>query len=295
MTNEQANQLEYPFQTNKIKWRISHKTQDNKSGLAVPYVNSRDVQSRLNDVLGKENWENKFMAIPSNGKDTTTYICEISIYYPDLDRWITKSDGAGSTEYEPVKGGLSESFKRAASMWGIGFYLYSFEGVWVNIKPKGKSFVIIKSEFSKLNKAYNDMIKVYLDGGARPGTSLAKQQFSARQPLSNQNVPIPNRRTSEVQKQSVETGQGQIASGPVAADQKTKILKYRITDAKTTRGGSGPQTFVSLQGNDGSAFTGYIKGDSVKTGQILMDLQVSKLHDDIAGNYNIINSYKIAA
>jgi hypothetical protein len=38
--------------------------------------------------------------------------------------WISKEDGADSPEREPVKGALSNAFKRACAVWGIGEHLY---------------------------------------------------------------------------------------------------------------------------------------------------------------------------
>jgi hypothetical protein len=45
-------------------------------------------------------------------------------------RWIEKSDGAGDTDVEGEKGGISDAFKRAAVKWGVGRYLYDVEPVW---------------------------------------------------------------------------------------------------------------------------------------------------------------------
>lgn len=49
-------------------------------------------------------------------------------------------DGAEDSDIEPIKGGLSDSMKRAANQWGIGRVLYSMDTVWVNVEKKGKSF-----------------------------------------------------------------------------------------------------------------------------------------------------------
>ena len=61
-------------------------------------------------------------------------ICTLSI--ADMDNqgktvWIAKSDGAGSTDVEGDKGGISDAFKRAAVKWGIGRYLYDLDAPWV--------------------------------------------------------------------------------------------------------------------------------------------------------------------
>ena len=134
MTEKQAKLLAYPFTADEIEWRVLLTTKDKSKGQVAAYIDSRAIQKRLDDVLGRENWKNHFITMPGNSNSTTAHICEISIYYPDRQEWITKSDGAGSTDIEPIKGGLSNAFKRAASIWNIGRYLYELPGLWVALK-----------------------------------------------------------------------------------------------------------------------------------------------------------------
>ena len=49
-------------------------------------------------------------------------VCELSLKINGV--WITKTDGAGDTNIEGEKGGLSDAFKRAAVKFGVGRYLY---------------------------------------------------------------------------------------------------------------------------------------------------------------------------
>jgi hypothetical protein len=49
--------------------------------------------------------------------------------------WVTKWDGAPSTDIEAVKGGLSNAMKRAGVQWGIGRYLYNLESNFVTLNP----------------------------------------------------------------------------------------------------------------------------------------------------------------
>ena len=113
MTNEQAAALQYPFTANEIEWRVLHTTKDKSKGQVAAYVDSRAIQDRLDAVLGRENWQNRFCTVQGKDNASTTQVCELSIYYPDRGEWITKSNGAGNTDIEPVKGGLSNAFKRA--------------------------------------------------------------------------------------------------------------------------------------------------------------------------------------
>jgi|GEM_PF-413037 len=153
MTNEQFELLKKPFPPNAIQWRIATSGKTGK-GLAVPYLDSRAIQNRLDEVIGRENWQNSFdmrMLMKDNA-----FVCTISIFDEKRGEWISKSNGAGSSDIEPIKGGFSDAFKRAASMWNIGRYLYEFEGVWVAMDERK---AIAVSEFPKLEKVYNETVK----------------------------------------------------------------------------------------------------------------------------------------
>jgi hypothetical protein len=63
---------------------------------------------------------------------------------------VVKSNGAGDTDVEGPKGALSDAFKRAAVLWGIGRYLYSLDSPWVALEARGRSYVIAKSELPRL-------------------------------------------------------------------------------------------------------------------------------------------------
>ena len=83
MTEKQAKLLAYPFTADEIEWRVLLTTKDKSKGLVAAYIDSRAIQKRLDDVLGRENWKNHFITMPGNSNSTTAHICEISIYYPE--------------------------------------------------------------------------------------------------------------------------------------------------------------------------------------------------------------------
>lgn len=118
------------FPADAVSWRVGSTTQDKSKGLALAYIDSRDVQGRLDDVVGIDNWQDEY-AETSSG----ILICRLSIRING--HWVTKSDGAGKTDVEAEKGQVSDAFKRAAVKWGIGRYLYSLDSPWVKLE-KGK-------------------------------------------------------------------------------------------------------------------------------------------------------------
>ncbi|MFQ6978538.1 MAG: Rad52/Rad22 family DNA repair protein [Oscillibacter sp.] len=75
-------------------------------------MTNRAIQNRLDEVCGPENWYNDFKPWHSNGKKEAQ-LCGIAIFFEGRG-FITKWDGAEDSDIEAVKGGLSDSMKRAA-------------------------------------------------------------------------------------------------------------------------------------------------------------------------------------
>ena len=112
-------ELTRPFDMAKIKWRIGARTKDKSKGIALAYIDARDVMKRLDEVAGWENWQATY---PREGT------CELSLFVND--RWIVKANCAGETQVEAEKGQASDAFKRAAVLFGIGRYLYYMPNTW---------------------------------------------------------------------------------------------------------------------------------------------------------------------
>lgn len=127
-------QLKNPFDAKFVKWRVGATNADKTKGIALAYVDSREVMKRLDEVCGIGNWQSKYLPLDGG------FVCEISIKIDG--EWITRSNAAGYTHVEPIKGGASDAFKRAASTWGVGRYLYYLPNVWVPIAAAGKSYTL---------------------------------------------------------------------------------------------------------------------------------------------------------
>ena len=133
-TTDAWEQLRAPFVDQDVEWRVqmSGATQRGPWAIVVPYVTSRAIQDRLDEVFGPECWRNEFREGPAGG-----VICRIEVRYGNA--WIGKEDGAENTDIEKVKGGLSGALKRAAVLWGIGRYLYRINDTqFATIKAHGK-------------------------------------------------------------------------------------------------------------------------------------------------------------
>ena len=153
--------LSAPFSSGDIEWRVSATNRDKTKGLAVAYVTNRAIQNRLDDTVGVDGWYNEFVP----WKNGAAQLCGISICFADRDVWLTKYDGADDSDIEAVKGGLSDSMKRAAVEWGIGRYLYGMPQIWVEIYQRGKGFAIAEQEYPRLNQAHEDWVRGLTGGG----------------------------------------------------------------------------------------------------------------------------------
>jgi len=116
-------ELSAPFPPEAISWRAQQLTQSGDKALALAYIDARDVMRRLDSVVGPENWQDSYVETVKG-----RVICTLSIRVDGS--WVSKSDGAGDTDVEGEKGGLSDAFKRAAVKWGVGRYLYEVEPVY---------------------------------------------------------------------------------------------------------------------------------------------------------------------
>ena len=161
--NEQSimERLTAPFPASEIEWRLQRSGEYNGTlkGYAVPYIDARAIAARLDEVFGMWGWQDSYAPwhVIENG-NIVSQLCTIYIYCEVRNEWIPKCDGAENSDIEPIKGGLSDAFKRAAVKWGVGRYLYQMSGVWVEAEKKGKSTVIKDSENARLEKIYNETV-----------------------------------------------------------------------------------------------------------------------------------------
>ena len=104
MWNEICGALKEPFTARQLSWRSGG------GGKQLAYINARDLMKRLDDVVGPENWQDRYEEC--HGR----LVCYLSI--------------------EGEKGGMSDAFKRAGVKFGVGRYLYYLKGASPSNMPK---------------------------------------------------------------------------------------------------------------------------------------------------------------
>lgn len=129
--------LAAPFPPNAIGWKPQ--TVKENRALAVAYIDARDVQNRLDQAVGPENWWADYQIL-GNGERV---ICRLTLRVDG--REVTKTDVGGESDQpdggDRLKAAFSDSLKRAAVQWGVGRYLYYLPSVWCDFDPKSRQIV----------------------------------------------------------------------------------------------------------------------------------------------------------
>ena len=238
-------------------------------GSSVPYVTNRAIQNRLDEVVGPENWYNDFKPWHGDGKKGAQ-ICGISIFFEGRG-FITKWDGAEDSDIEPVKGGLSDSMKRAAVQWGIGRILYNMGAVFVDVEKKGASWIIKDGQQPKLDKAYLDMLAKLGQtcvpaGGIRPQAAAPAEG--------------PGSKTS--------------APAPAGNTRTPPAYEYIVRTMEVQKGMKSTSTLVALESADGKIIKAFARGEhpNLTPGVALTAVKLTARRQDTVVFY-VLETYQI--
>src|SRR5262245_19726442 len=134
--NAIAQALATPFDPAEVKFKPQ--TVSGNRALAVPFVDARVIQDRLDDVLGVMGWQDSYECLPDGA-----VVCRLRIRLGA--EWITKEDVGGQSEQpdegDRRKAAFSDALKRAAVKFGIGRYLYRLKPQWVDYDPQKRQIV----------------------------------------------------------------------------------------------------------------------------------------------------------
>ena len=154
--------LKEPFPPDVVSWRVGSMNKEKTKGMALAYIDARDVMNRLDEVCGPAGWMDRY---EFHGTRT---ICYLSIRIPTTanpdGEWITKGDGAGDSDVEAEKGSISDSFKRAAVKWGIGRYLYDLPSPWVAV-----------NQYKQIEESERPKLRALLAKDAKPTPAPPRQ------------------------------------------------------------------------------------------------------------------------
>ncbi len=134
--------LEVPFDPSLIEWRVVTVSEDGTRGQIMPYADPRAYTDRLNELFTPSGWTRKYTVHTSTNFERSYdkkmvakvfVTCDLTIHgigshSATGEEWADDDNAGTSAE--------AQAFKRACSCFGLGRYLYSFGGIWVNLDER---------------------------------------------------------------------------------------------------------------------------------------------------------------
>ena len=139
--NKLISELEVPFSSDQVRWRVTNTTNDKKRGQSVPYADSRAYTDRLNALFTPQGWTREYNVQTMtnitrvkkgesllSGKvlvTCTVVILGVGSHSGTGEEWADDDNGITSAD--------AQAFKRACSCFGLGRYFYDIQAVWVDL------------------------------------------------------------------------------------------------------------------------------------------------------------------
>ena len=134
-------ELEVPFSSKQVQWRVTNTARDRKRGQVVPYADPRAYADRLNALFTPQGWTREYRVETLgninrikggesivSGKILVT--CTVTI----IGLWSHSGTGEEwADDSNAMTAADAQAFKRACSCFGLGRYLYEFHGSWVDL------------------------------------------------------------------------------------------------------------------------------------------------------------------
>src|SRR6201997_4889713 len=131
--------LAEPFELSEIKWRVTHTNKDGRRGALIAFADPRAYTDRLNQLFTPTAWTRSYEIstvssvtrmnrdkLIQTGKVLVTCTLTISglgCHSGSGEEWADEENAMTSAE--------AQAFKRSASCYGLGRYLYNFAEMWV--------------------------------------------------------------------------------------------------------------------------------------------------------------------
>jgi hypothetical protein len=134
----------------KYRWKLNSISKAKTKCNCVAYFDARDLEKRLDEVLGQENWKDEYYSV----KDTM--FCRLSINTEN--GWLSKSGAGERPKISGAKGEASDAFKLAGVKHGILRDVYDIQGQWLDYDPQKK----VPLDFSR-KPLYKDDLSIFLN------------------------------------------------------------------------------------------------------------------------------------
>ena len=173
----------------------------NKGGVAFRFVSVNEVIARLNDVLGVENWTFEVISCERSLEGGDNIIAHVRLSASINDKPLQR-DAYGGAEVKAKKNGglldlgndhkiaISDALKKAASMMGVGLYLYRSEEALEHeareeVNPEVQQlWENFTSLIAKFDKSQKDEIAVFWKDYAGDRAKPTRETASAEDPTA---------------------------------------------------------------------------------------------------------------
>ena len=136
--------LAVPFDASESEWRVMNTRKNGQPmrGQVAPYADQRAYTDRLNTLFTPAGWTRRYTIHTSANFERSRdqkivakvlVSCELTIFglgshSATGEEWADNDNAGTAAE--------AQAFKRACSCFGLGRYLYYFEGVWVDLNER---------------------------------------------------------------------------------------------------------------------------------------------------------------
>jgi hypothetical protein len=133
--------LAEPFDPAEIKWRVTHTNREGTRGAVIAYADPRAYTDRLNQLFTPTGWTRSFevstlSAITRTKRDKLIQTGKVLVTCKLTIAGLGTQSDCGeewADEENAMTSAQAQAFKRAASCYGLGRYLYNFKEMWVSL------------------------------------------------------------------------------------------------------------------------------------------------------------------
>jgi hypothetical protein len=137
-------QLAEPFNPSEIKWRVTHTTQDGSRGAVIAFADPRAYTDRLNQLFTPTGWTRSYeistvSSVTRMKKDKLIQTGKVLVTCTLTITGLGCHAGSGeewADEENAMTAAEAQAFKRAASCYGLGRYLYNLAEMWVPLNER---------------------------------------------------------------------------------------------------------------------------------------------------------------
>src|SRR6266568_187239 len=132
-------QLAEPFDPSEIKWRVTHTNRDGSRGAVIAFADPRAYTDRLNQLFTPTGWTRSYKvstvsSVARMKKDKLIQTGKVLVTCTLTINGLGCHSGSGeewADEENAMTAAEAQAFKRSASCFGLGRYLYNLSEIWI--------------------------------------------------------------------------------------------------------------------------------------------------------------------